>query len=459
MAKSSQSSSVGPALVITSALVLLGGAAAYVYYTREQIVLVDNDVLEDEPTSSGGVKTIKTTTTTTTTAEGETVEVVITEEDIQRAQAQDPESTREEKQERENVEAGKKDPAARREQEAQGIKVGEKIEFKKGDSEAVLLNYKLSGQSGANYKNTDSFPKNPLNQLYFSQDTIPQIVPRLGLATDLQQVSGEYPPLALSGMWTGTPEQQNRKFNRQMIAVCLGGPVAASSKEYNKLLGRIPNVTKERLACVVYDVVKAVNTYWDLRKASIANKYQEYSIYVFKNDAPSKEKKGRGGIADAEEKLSKLFDTGSNLLEKQRLAAAVLWTIVQASDDKNVGKLQNDLPERGFTDKNKPNMDSFSSRLGEGMKEAISHIATIKLPATENVMCANRYYRALVDAFFDGCFNCETRGVRALYVDRPKNKAQFRDFHLMEQGNLQILSGLVLHANKYPGTNRSMIEL
>jgi len=148
----------------------------------------------------------------------------------------------------------------------------------------------------------------------------------------------------------------------------------------------------------------------------------------------------------------------SNPLEKQRIAAAVLWAIMQASDDENVGRLNNDIEKRGFEDKNKPNMDSPNSRINEGIKEAIAHMTTINLPASQNVMCANRKYRALVDAFFDGCFNCETPGTRAFYVDRPYSKRQMRDAKLKEQGNLQILSGLVLHSNRHPGKNRTKLE-
>ena len=450
MAKSSQGSSVGPALAVTSLVVLLGGAVAYVYYTRDQVVLVDDDSIDDEPVSSGGVKT--TTTTTTTTTIGDKEETV-TKEDIEAAEANDPQARKDKKQEADSV---KSSPETQKREESQGIKVKDKINFKKGDNATILYNYKLTGESGSSYPKKDAFPSNPFDQLYFSQTKIPTITPRLGLATDIRNVSGAYK--ALSGMVSGSPVERDRRANRKLIAQCLGCPKNASVSEINEKLGEITNLTKERLACVVYDVVCGIDKYWEMRKESIANKYEKYSIYVFKGNKPSDTKKGKGGQADAEAELAKLFELDSNPLEKQRIAAAVLWAIMQASDDENVDRLNNDLEQRGFDDKKQPNMDSPNSRINEGMKEAIAHMTTINLPASQNVMCANRKYRALVDAFFDGCFNCETPETRAFYVDRPYSKRQMRDARLKEQGNLQILSGLVLHSNRHPGKNRTNIK-
>ena len=446
MAKSSQGSGVGPALAVTSLVVLLGGAAAYVYYTRDQVVLVDDDNLDDEPASSGGVKTTTTTTTTTTT--GDTEETV-TKEEAAAAEAKDPKARSDREQERESAQNS---PETQRREEEQGVKVKDKINFKKGDNSAILYNYKLTGESGSSYKTKDGFSSNPFDQLYFSHTKISTVVPRLGLATDIREVS-TYKPLA--GMVSGSPVERNRRGNRKLIAQCLGCSSNASVDEINDKIAAITNLTKERLACVVYDVVCAIDKYWELRKESIASKYEKYSLYVFKGNRPSDTKKGSGGQEDARKELAKLFDLDANPLEKQRIAAATLWAIMQASDDKNVGRLNNDLKQRGFEDKDSPNMSNPNSRINEGIKEAISHMTTINLPASQNVMCANRKYRALVDAFFDGCFNCETPQTRALYVDRPASKRQMRDAKLTQQGNLQILSGLVLHSNNHPGRNRT----
>lgn len=437
-------SSYAPVLITLS---VLAGGGVFAYYALKSS---ESSKDESSDSSSEGQTTTTTTKRVTTstsssssdvktkegvdyfgTEDGDEVDDTKPAKNSKTGKKKERKPTREAEQQKAS-EGNKALPEAVRKEQGLGIITDAKIKF---NNDITILNYKKTGDYS--YAVDDTY--GPLDMLYFSKYEIASTVPRLGLATDLVKAEGAYQPL--KGIIGGAPASRTRQQNIDKIKACLGIP---REKDLSKA---ITNRMKERLATLIYNVVVATDNYWDVRNEAIINKFEKFSDYVFgRNGKPSNTKKQSGGLNDAEKNRDGLFDLDESILGKQRVAANTLWAIMQASDDKNVG--------RG-NDKKKPDMSDPNSRIVQGMQECIYHIFFLSVPKDDSMQVSNRYYRGIVDAFFDGCFNCEVPEARAIYLDRSSKYKWYRDYKLKQQGNLCICEGLVFHSNNHPGTNMS----
>lgn len=364
---------------------LLGGAAAAVYYSMQK-----GDKKNATPSTTPGVVTIEETTTTVETG----VEYPDNEAELPtQTQSTDTASVR----------------------KSSGVKTdapdGGVIKFKNID----LLKYATSVEVAPVLQ--DGGPQ-PLNYIYGNGFIIDNVVPRLGLATDLNDMGSDYKAL---GTILTEGLAKDRRENIALIKKTLGA---------NSSINNIKENTKERLAILCRRVVEGVHEYWRWRVAYLKKNDDRFSIYVFgQSGKPVLDKNGKqvkksdADMAKVKERIKRLYQLTD--LDKQRIAANVLWAVHQLR-----------------------NPDRYDDV--ETLDECIDFIAEYnkdkKVPkgtSESNVVCPDRYFRAIVDAFYEGCFNCEVPRAEVVYW--PKEDKDDRDSNLKRRENLAWLSGAVFH--------------
>lgn len=268
----------------------------------------------------------------------------------------------------------------------------------------------------------------PLNFMWGHDVIIDEFTPRLGLASDLDDMGAQYKAL---GTIVSSALVKDRKGNIKLIKDCLG----MRPTESLDVGARTDNNLRERMAILCRKVVEGAFAYWRWRANTLKELNPAFSIYEFgRNNKPLKNREGKfikktgAALKAAEDKCKKLYQLTD--LDKQRIAANVLWTIVQLYN----------------------NHDDTNS-----LNICIDKIAKwneISIPVSKadvEVRCSDRYFRAIVDAFFDGCFNCEVPNSTLLYWFQPNNRSN-KDENLIKRANPTWLAGVVFH--KWDNKNR-----
>ncbi len=294
-----------------------------------------------------------------------------------------------------------------------------------------LLKYDTSIE--APVKASDGAEGKPLNWLLKHRIEIP-FAPKLGLAKDLDDMGNRYQPL---GTIVGQGVIKTRRENIELIKGCL------QTKE--SLKTRADDNLRERLAILCRLVVEGAFKYWKWRGDWLKNNTDKFSIYVVgKNSKAVKDKRGQkikktgAALAAAEKAVKGLYQLTD--LDKQRIAANVLWAVHQRFD-------QNE--DRANT-LNKV-IDLIVSYNG--------YRASTVPKAGEGtvVRCSDRYFRAIVDAFYDGCFNCEVPGAVAPYwlsafnlsEEQMREGEEGFDTELYRRNDLSWIAGVVFRGKGF----------
>lgn len=293
---------------------------------------------------------------------------------------------------------------------------------------AKLLKYETSAD--VPFVTRDSAPS-PLNFLWKYELIIENFTPRLGLASDLDDMGAKYKSL---GTIVSEGLIKNRRGNMTVIKDCLG------MKSNESLDKRIDNNLRERMAILCRKVVEGAFNYWKWRADVLKEKNPEISIYEL--DSKGKRlktyegkdvKKVGAALAKAQEKAKNLYQLTD--LDKQRIASNTLWAIVQLYDP------------------NEKKVDTLNGCVDYIAK--FNELRPIPVPTTNTeVKCPDRYFRAIVDAFFDGCFNCEVPNSEMVYWLQPNNKSNVDDY-LAKRDNPTWLAGVLFYGLKLK-TSRSI---